>query len=184
MKDSVLIIGGGNKNEHLDFYPTPPECTHALMMFMGITGKTIWEPACGDGKMSSVIKMYGNEVIETDIARGVDFLNCDWECCDAVITNPPFSLAESFIRKAQNAPMSAMLLKAHYWNAAKRRSLFTSFPPSYVLALSWRPNFLEARGKSPTMDFIWTVWESGNCDTRFRILERPNAALISQKVEG
>lgn len=43
----------------------------------------------------------------------------------------------------------AMLLKAQYWHAAKRAQLFCEVPPSYVLPLTWRPDFLfkERNGK-------------------------------------
>lgn len=31
-----------------DFYPTPPQATHALLKIESFRGR-IWEPACGDG---------------------------------------------------------------------------------------------------------------------------------------
>lgn len=40
---------------------------------------------------------------------------------DAIVTNPPFSLAEEFIRRALSiTPNVAMLLKQTYWNVGGR----------------------------------------------------------------
>lgn len=175
---SHIISGGGNKNESFDYYPTPPEATHALMRFLKLPPCTVWDPACGDGAMSDVIKQYECNVISSDLrysgygAGGVNFLDTSFDC-DAIITNPPFSLAEEFIRKAlSDSNTVAMLLKAHYWNAAKRKTLFEENPPAFVLPLTWRPNFLAERGKSPTMDFQWTVWMKNDTNTKFRLLSK------------
>lgn len=174
-----------NKRRELDFYPTPAEVTHALMMFLEdewFLGRisTVWEPACGDGAMSKVLGEYVTEVISTDIREtgygmgGIDFL--DWsEKADAIITNPPFNQSSQFIEKAiKEAPIVAMLLKSQYWHASKRTKLFTDYPPAYVLALNWRPDFMNGeRGGAPTMECVWTVWVEGNTDTRYRILSKP-----------
>lgn len=178
MVSSALIAGGGNKNEGSDFYPTPPEVTHALMRFLNLMPRVIWEPACGDGAMAEVIKKYGHSVLASDIrAAGygepkVDFLSADKNCA-AIITNPPFGLAAEFILHALGqAPTVAMLLKAHFWHAQSRTTLFEEHRPAWVLPLNWRPNFLDKRGKSPTMDFQWTVWLQDQKETRYRILRR------------
>ena len=49
-----------NSREGSDFYPTPPDVTHALMKFLKLPSEnyTIWEPACGDGSMSKVLSEY------------------------------------------------------------------------------------------------------------------------------
>lgn len=46
-----------NKRRELDFYPTPPDVTHALMRFLDLEQCTIWEPACGDGAMAYVLPL-------------------------------------------------------------------------------------------------------------------------------
>ena len=54
-----------NSREGSDFYPTPPDVTHALMKFLKLPSEnyTIWEPACGDGSMSKVLSEYCENVI-------------------------------------------------------------------------------------------------------------------------
>ncbi len=68
-----------------------------------------------------------------------------------------------------------MLFKSQVWHAENKAKLFALYPPTYVLALDWRPDFLNGkRGGAPTMECLWTVWIQGKTDTRYRILNKPN----------
>lgn len=174
-------ICGGNtayKRNASDFYPTPPEATQALLNFLRLPeGTTVWEPACGEGHMVEVMEQNRLEVIGTDIQTGTDFLKAEApDGVEWIITNPPFSLAEEFIRKsAEHRLPFAMLLKSQYWHAAKRVALFSTITPAYVLPLTWRPDFLfKTRGKgSPLMDVIWCVWIPAVKETKFLPLQKP-----------
>lgn len=183
MKQELLQLTGGagkNKRRDLDYYPTPKNVTIALMDFLNIPeGRVIWEPACGELAMSKVIESYGHTVISTDIIYGDDYFLSKRDCF-GIITNPPFELAEAFIRKAiTESRLVAMLLKSQYWHAAKRLKLFNQHPPAYVLPLTWRPDFLEherkdGKGGAPTMEVAWTVWKSGcQHETIYKPLPRP-----------
>jgi hypothetical protein len=168
-----------NKRRELDYYPTPPDVTHALMRFLNLPACTIWEPACGDGAMARVLAQYGHNVISSDIRHtgfgegGVDFL-ASTRACTAVITNPPFNVSGEFISHAlTQASVVAMVLKSQYWHARKRSALFTQFPPAWVLPLTWRPDFMGGeRGGAPTMEVHWTVWQAGDANTKYRLLAR------------
>lgn len=182
-----------HKRKAADFYPSPPDVTVALMEFLQLPPEQfIWEPACGDGSMSRVIEAYDQNVLSTDLREdsgygqgGVDFLTFDTDpkagipysavYNDWIITNPPFNLAEAFIRKSLSiTPNVAMLLSNQYWHAATRKRLFDDHPPAWVLPLLWRPAFLEKeRGKSPMMNVFWIVWKEGQHDARYRLLTRP-----------
>lgn len=180
------IIGGGAKENRreLDFYPTPAECTLALLPFLPETVKTVWEPACGDGAISWVLIQKGFKVYSTELridsgwgVGGVDFLekhDVPYPM-DAIITNPPFNVSEQFIWKAvKEAPVVAMLLKSQYWHAKTRTKLFQENPPAYILPLTWRPNFFGADQKGSSMlDMIWTVWISGNTDCKYTPISKP-----------
>ena len=168
-----------NKRRELDFYPTPANVTVALMNFLQLPKQKIWEPACGDGAMSVVIQQFGHDVHSSDIRAGYgeqkDFLESTVEC-DSIITNPPFNLSERFIVHAMTiAKLNiCMLVESQYWHASKRAKLFNSYPPSWVLALTWRPDFMNGeRGGAPTMECCWIVWNKGNNDTRYRLLNKP-----------
>ena len=157
MQKQKQMVGGdtGNRRE-LDFYPTPPEVTHALMNVIGRFG-VIHEPACGQMDMVAVLMEYSDKVLAGDITLGQDYLTLEPKGADAIITNPPFFLAEQFITKAlKEAPVVAMLLKGHYWQAKKRYDFFIKNPPSLILPLTWRPDF-SGKG-APTMEMAWSVW--------------------------
>lgn len=183
-------INGGNtayQRNSQDFYPTPPDATQALIDFLKIPrGRTIWEPAVGKGDLANVLRANWYFVIGTDIQTGTDFLTCDVVPCDWIITNPPFSLAEQFIRKCVEFKKPfALLLKSQYWHAKSRLSLFREHPPRYVLPLTWRPDFLfKTRGKgSPLMDVMWVVWdERPAAHTEYFPLERPVIKYSNQEV--
>lgn len=167
----------GRSRRKLDYYPTPPNVTRALMDFLQLEPMVIWECACGDLSMSKVLESYGHTVISTDIEKGVDFLTST-RVSDAIITNPPFNKSADFIQKAVNeVDIVAMLLKSQYWHAKKRYDLFMSNPPTYVLPLTWRPDFLwqerkDGERSAPTMEVCWTVWINGDSITKYIPLKR------------
>lgn len=169
-----------------DLYPTPVDGTESLIPVLkamkrpdGSPIKTIWEPACGDGRLARVLEWHGFTVIATDLREypgyghgGLDFLLSSPQDkwgevveIDAIVTNPPFSLAEEFIRRAHMfTPNVAMLLKQTFWNVGGRsRGLWFDHMPDLELKLTWRLAFLASeRGNSPLMDCMWNVWAGGN----------------------
>jgi hypothetical protein len=42
-----------------DLYPTPPWVVAALAEHVDLRGLTVWEPACGDGRMVEVLRQQG-----------------------------------------------------------------------------------------------------------------------------
>ena len=177
-----------------DLYPTPLDCTYSLLPYIAHllpANARVWEPACAEGQMVQPFREFGYEVMATDLrpevgggAGGVDFLGPDTayhtQKYDMVATNPPFSAAEAFIRRALKiAPVVVMLVKAQYWNTKNRKKLFRETKPLMELNLTWRPAFLEEeRGKSPLMDCMWVVWVRGHdgpCTTEMidRLVECP-----------
>lgn len=178
-------IAGGNtayKRVSSDFYPTPPEATKALLTFLEDFEwldkySKIWECASGEGHMVEAIRESGYEVIGTDINEGIDYLEADTpDGIDFIITNPPFSQAKEFIKKSLERGIPfAFLLKSQFWHAKNRYSLFYAYPPTYILPLTWRPDFLfKTRGNgSPLMDVMWCVWIPGETETLYRPLAKP-----------
>lgn len=174
MKSSTVIGGASEKHSRheKDHYPTPPECTVALCDFFAqryaIT-HPVWEPACGEGQMVSVLSKYYPSVFATDIrpdagyGEQADFLSFSEPLAKNVVTNPPFDLAVEFIEKCISLKLDtfSLLLKAHFFHAANRYHLFLNNPPLFILPLTWRPVFVPTRGKQPTMEFSWFVWFKG-----------------------
>ena len=90
-------IAGGNSA----YGRSQSDVTVALMRFLNLPRTTsVWESATGEGDMAGVLQTYFETVYTTDILDGTDFLKSSIDAADWIITNPPFSLAEAFIRRA------------------------------------------------------------------------------------
>ena len=178
------IVGGNDtgKRVAMDFYPTPPEATAALLNFLRLPDLKIWEPACGENDMVNVMRDRGYDVVGTDINMGVDFLTTEVpDGVNWIITNPPFSHAEHFIRRClEHGLPFALLLKSQYWHAKKRLDLFREHPPAYVLPLTWRPNFQfkQDDSSSPLMDVMWCVWRGAADETLYLPLWKPDVKQV------
>ena len=127
----------GNRADN-DFYRTSPQAVLPLFQVEKFPG-TVWEPACGDGAISEVLKVQPEikQVISTDlIDRGYgstgerwNFLTCPWidyTCrydesigrmgyqhpVNHVVTNPPYRLAVDFalrVLKEDRLPVGGKL---------------------------------------------------------------------------
>lgn len=176
-----MIAGGAGPDARraLDFYPTPPEATQALLhaerehLPLGL----VWEPCGRGGAILRELRAAGYQTTGTDLVadpaegvRQMDLLDCFERLAPAVITNPPFNLAASMIAHLLTLDVGyiAFLLKATFFHAEKRRALFERNPPARIHALTWRPDF--TGGGGPTMDCSWFVWQRGAEGTQYRPL--------------
>ena len=127
------------------------------------------------GKIPGAVVVTGETRDRAAIQRGYDFLTSPLVDCDWIITNPPFRLAEQFIRQcAKHKKPFALLLKSQFWNAEKRYKLFLEITPTRVLPLTWRPDFT-GKGQA-MMDMSWCVWDlEQRGATYFLPLGKPNA---------
>lgn len=165
-------VGGRQKD---DFYPTPLRGIEALLSVEQFSGP-IWEPACGDGAISKVLKSHGYSVESTDLVDrnygipGIDFLMEYSALAPNIITNPPFKLAVPFVRKALELTTGkvAMLLKIAFLEGIERSKLFAESPLARVHVFSQRLAFqpggstdARALDGGGMMAFAWFVWEHG-----------------------
>lgn len=166
------IVGSTDGRNWHDFYPTPRSATEALLRVEKFDGE-IWECACGDGSISKVLTEHGYTVKSSDLVnRGfgeypVDFLLMPREnVTDNIVTNPPYGLAEEFVRTALEASRRkvAMLFKLAFLEGEKRKRMFETTPLARVHVFSKRIMMTrcgeEARG-SGMIAFAWFVWEHG-----------------------
>jgi hypothetical protein len=129
-----------------DLYETPPEATQALIDACPWLPQCLWEPACGPGAMVKVLRDSGRDVVATDLVDygdrmcpesepGLDFLemqgvprpfDCsgDWwnRLPRAIVTNPPFSLADKFVRHGLTLCDTVVVLQRLVALEGKRRS--------------------------------------------------------------
>lgn len=175
--DSTYNLNGGFKpttkrNADLDgpdFYPTPQWATYALVDNEQFEDR-IWEPACGDGTMSHVLRHTGLPVDSSDLFNrgygdiGVDFLTESRKVAN-IITNPPYNSAEGFVAAGlrQATRKLCLLLRLAFLEGANRqRTIFTRMPPSRVWVFSERITFYPSGAKikgSGTTAYAWFVWD-------------------------
>ena len=122
-----------NERETNDYYATEPKAVELLLKEEAFCHR-IWEPACGEGHISEVLKKHGFDVLSSDLIDrgygdgGVNFLSIpthgDKEC--DIITNPPYKYVLEFCEKAldriQEGRKVAMLLKLTFLEGKKRKS--------------------------------------------------------------
>jgi hypothetical protein len=163
----------------MDFYPTPPEATRALLSVEAFDG-TIWEPACGNGAMSAVLQTAGYEVVSTDLVDrgfgtpGIDFLKQTVPRAKHIVTNPPYGrgLADRFIQHALNLTAMTegsvvMLLDLLSLCHPLRTDFFIEQPPAAIYGLDellCLPNGQrnDAMAANPWRRYCWMVWKTGH----------------------
>ena len=179
------LAGSNSATEKADneFYSTNPKALEMLLDTYKFTGNTFLEPCVGDGNLAKVIKQrYGKEMDCIDIVdRGypntivADFLTYITDKkYDAIITNPPFSLAQRFVEKGlsllkENGQM-VMFLKIQFLESAKRKKFLNTYPPKCIYAFSdrmatWKNGEkLDPKGNKWQTTFFhaWFIWENGS----------------------
>lgn len=171
-------------NPH-DFFPTPPGVTRAFMDAVGDSlPDGLWcEPAVGPG---GIIEAVGKreawatyDIREvpwhplSDHHEQADFLSLDLppHSFDVCITNPPFYLAEEFVRKALSCSTHVVMLLRLAFLETRRREALHAEHPSDVYVLSRRPSFM-ANGATDSCAYAWFVWGPGR-GGKWSILRTP-----------
>jgi hypothetical protein len=179
--DNVLELPGQglDMRQKDDWYPTPPEATQALLDVEQFTNQNaaLWEPACGDGAICKVLEANGYEFWATDLndygygdKTGIDFLMETKPWGSAIISNPPYKLAEQFITHAIHLGCTkhAWLLRLSFLEGIQRYwRLFAMNPPAKIYVFSrrltiWRGD-QEVSG-SGTTAYAWFVWQADHHD--------------------
>lgn len=187
LKRAQSLVGTSEGRPELDYYPTPPAGTIALLEREKFDG-LIWEPCCGQGWMSEVIKSYDYDVLSTDITdygyedqeEVIDFLETPEDMVvDNIITNPPFSLrvpndkggtskkgCDVFVQKAleHTTGKVAILQKLAFLEGGKRSVWFQTTPLKTVYVFGPRLTMYrggEKMANSGMIAFAWFVWEHG-----------------------
>lgn len=170
-----LNIRSNADREKNDFYATDPKALIKLLEHESFN-KNIWEPACGEGNLSEVLKERGHDVFSTDlIDRGyqdeiIDFLKSDIKFNGDIITNPPFKYTNEFVLKSlESVPDGskvAMFFKMNYLSGLKRyKEIYSKTPPMRVYVFTRRiacsKNNKPEGFKGGALDYIWSVWEKG-----------------------
>ena len=174
-------------DDSLDFFPTPPWATRALLqrvfpvLSIGTTHcRSVWEPACGEGHMSEVLREGFPHIYATDIHdygtsyqdRLYDFLGDDYAPSvkpgryDWIITNPPFgdNAAEFVLRALDYARYGVAMFVRSQWaveGIGRYESLFRDRPPNLFCPFVERVNLCKGRWEpdgSTLTSYSWLVW--------------------------
>ena len=155
----------GYARKERDCYETPEWVTLALLPHIPKRIIEIYEPAAGSGQMVRALAKSGLLIGADDISEGRDFLECSLDCSRvAIVTNPPYGLAQQFIEKAIGLTFPhgwvAMLLRTDFDHAKTRAHLFSGsseFAKKLVLLrrIRW---FEDSRG-SPSFNHAWFIWD-------------------------
>jgi predicted RNA methylase len=164
-----------------DRYETPPCAVRALLNAMpDFDGyhpnrlSPVWEPACATGNISKTLEEYGYTVISSDLyppSYGyceVDFLDRSVSfVASSVITNPPYRLANDFVRRAlEVAPHVYMLLKTTFLEGDKRSDIIERsglrrvFQFRNRIPMMHRDGWTGPKITNPVA-YAWFEWEAG-----------------------
>lgn len=162
------------KRNDNDFYVEPRWCIEALIKAVKFEGQ-IHDPACGTGKIpltfaAASFTATGSDLIERGFGCGGENFLKDSRPYDNIVTNPPYSKSELFVKHALKCTKYrvAILARIAFLASQKRYELFTEWmPPEKVVILSRRPSMppgdltdvLPQGGKT---DFCWIVWNRGH----------------------
>lgn len=191
-------------HDSLDDFPTPPWATRALCEWLrrewcpepgDWPSFTCREPAANRGHMVRPLSEYFGRVEGSDVHDyGAGFAVRDFlfptplETVDWTITNPPFRLAEEFVRRALETSRHgvAMIVRSAFLEGQTRyQRLFSQQPPAAILQFTERVVMLKGRLANPedssATAYCWLVWIAGSDpDPRFhwippcrKRLERP-----------
>jgi hypothetical protein len=166
-----------------DLYPTPAWVIAALAEHLDLRGLTVWECACGDGRMAEALRRAGcAHVHATDIVdrgngqHGVfDFLSAQQiptlSRFDLICTNPPFgqggrlatAFIESGLRRLPVGAMLALLLPCDF-DSAKTRVRYFGDCPHFTgkVVLRKRVAWFERNDgirEAPKENSGWFIWE-------------------------
>lgn len=179
---SVLVCNGASNHtdaerEQLDFYATEPKATQVLLE-QETFSPYVWEPACGMGHISEVLKENGYTVFSSDIIdRGyegtkvLDFFKT-YDTNTDIVTNPPYKYAKEFVEHAlqisRKGTKIAMFLKLTFLESKKRRELFDKYPPKVIYVSSSRLQCAKngdfeiyKQGVGTAVAYAWYIWVKG-----------------------
>jgi len=170
--------------DSLDFFPTPPWATRALVecvlrpLGFSLENADVWEPAAGAGHMAKTLEEYARRVTASDVydygigaeigsfvGRGPDVIRS--QPCEWIITNPPFNLAEEFLHRARTEARGVAFLVRTAWLEGGERyeQIFKPHPPNIVALFSERVPMVKGRWDpkaSTATAYCWCVWRNGS----------------------
>lgn len=177
-KSIYTTLGASNhvaeERQQHDYYATEPRAVELLLQEETFF-KKIWEPACGEGHISKVLKAHGYDVVSSDLIDRsygdeiLDFFAYSIPCDYDIITNPPYKYAKEFVEHALDLVTEghkvAMFLKLTFLEGQARKKMFEVYPPEKIYVFSSRVKCakngdFDTIGSS-AVAYAWFVWSKG-----------------------
>lgn len=162
------LAGGNSATEKAenDFYATDPDTVDTFMkralsdgLFNDMHGHIVWECACGDGNIAHKMKQYfpQSPLLATDLVYrgygegGIDFLTAN-KSARMIITNPPFSLINDFIRHGleQTDRYLVLFAKIQLLETVERKKILEKSPLRYIYMYILQDSLLGRMVKAET----------------------------------
>jgi hypothetical protein len=180
----------GYDRHKCDYYVTPQKDIEEFMYHFQYTvlnkdsesmQKLDWlDPCCGGDKnneasyISAIKNLFepknicGIDIREDSKADIImDYLDCkkqNMSSHDVIISNPPFYLAEDFIKKSiefvNDDGYVIMLLRLNFFGSRKRKELFENNMPEYCFIHHKRISFID--GATDSIEYAHFVWRKGS----------------------
>jgi len=161
-----------------DYYSTPAWCTRAIVPHLN-SPSSVLDPCAGAGAILDVVRDWAGpepELIAYDINERVAEIQTAsikahtdslvqysaWHQVDLIITNPPYSLALPFVKRACDylsqwgKGQAAFLLRLAFLESKERNTFLRNRMPDDVYVLPKRPSFIN--GKTDSCAYAWFVW--------------------------
>eukprot|EP01035_Chromulina_nebulosa_P029308 gene29308-38834_t len=168
---------GIKKVDEKELYETPIEVIDAikenvLQLFPPPHEKWIlFEPCCGNGRISNYFRNLGYTVIERDLyttEEKHDYLIEDAPFYDCLITNPPFHLKAEFIKKAMGSEKPWIMLLPTESTSIKKTNMYFNNDMA-IQILSPPPKFDYHGKKVAIKSCAWFYANIKGLDNRFSI---------------
>lgn len=149
-----------------ELYPTPLVTVDSLLSKLKLKPTdTFLEPCRGTDAIYSKVNLPDEQKYWAELSMGVDYLETPFSNIDVIITNPPFTLTEEFLRKSLSelAPNGtlAYLQRVNYLGSKKRVPMWTEIGfPNKTPVIVPRPRFVN--GGSDSCEYCWFIWDYGN----------------------
>ena len=157
-----------------DWYVEPEWAVRGLLDVQRFSG-LVWDPACGKGTIPRTFAAQGHAVAGTDLvdrgfgAGGDDFLEFAparaENRVENIVCNPPFNLAEEFLRHALKLARHkvALLLRLSWLEGRGRAWVFNETPLAavhpFAARVSMPPGDSDTPAKGGAVAFMWAVWD-------------------------
>lgn len=170
---------------HDDHYNTPAEATvpfarsflkKSTFVRRRFKQLKVWEPACGEGAISKVLKAFKCDVVSTTLTdrgygeTGRNFMLAKELRAPIIVTNPPFGIIDDFVEHALSLDpdVLAIFARSKFKEGAERYRRIHSRRP-FNIEYQFIERIVFFAGDTPKEDqpgwnteaFSWFVWLKG-----------------------